>query len=334
MTFVFDVEADITDVMEGFRNMPTSNDSMIENLIGSPWLQSSLSYRSRSPVFSVESDPEPFNLNMNDAFESLDSYLPTECSQSYICKPLAIHLLDDGHIYRGLDTLECMQWANIELPALLAQIPQAENDDLKHGIELLLGPPTVDCVPYLVEVAVYLTSNKLDRNRCGSLIIWLLQNIPWAVLRDILAAQAWTIQAFAETVLEVAIEIGRQEIVSDLLENRRLKAIVRSKMLTRAAHSSNAQLLRFLLHAGARTKMRGHLIQPLIKARTIDITRILIEAGADVNARLSEVEGPLLVSATRRRDVELARYLISVGAHVNVSSGWGTPLNWPHVETR
>ena len=301
---------------------------MIENLIANPWLQPSLPHHSSSSVLAIEPSPSSLNLDINDIFESLDSYLPMQCSQSYLCKPLGIELLDDGRFCRGLDTFECMQKANVNLPALLAQMPQTQNDDLKHGIDLLLGPPTVDCVRYLVEVGVYLTSNKIDRYRSGKFISWILQNVPWAV-RYILSAQTSTIQAFAEIVLEVAIEMGKQEIVSDLLKHSRLKRLVQSsgELLVIAVRFQNVELVRLLLRAGARAEMRGRKILPLGVARTVDIARILVEAGADVNSEESKREGPLLVMAAMRRDVNLARYLIGAGAHVNVSAEYyGTPL--------
>lgn len=252
-----------------------------------------------------------------------------QCNQSYLCKPLGIELLDDGRFCRGLDTLECMQKANMDLPALLAQMPQTGNDDLKQGIELLLGPPTVDCVRYLVEVGVCLTSNKINRYRSGKFISWILQNVPWSVLKYILSAQASTIQAFAEVVLEVAIEVGKTEIVSDLLKNPRLKRLIQSSAepLIVAVRFGKAELVRLLLLEGARADMRGRKTLPLSVAMTFEIARILVEAGADVNAEESQREGPLLIRAALRRDVELARYLISAGARVNVAADLhGTPL--------
>ena len=268
---------------------------------------------------------------MNEAFESLDSYLPVQCSRLPLYKPLRIELLDVDPSYRGLNTLECMQKADVDLPALLADMPRTEDDDLQQGIDLLLGPSIVESVRYIVEVGVYLSSNSLYTYQTDNLIAWMLRNVSWAVLRPILSAPVPAIRAFAEAVLKAATKVANIQVVSDLLESPRLKSLVRSsgELLVRAVQTSNAELVRLFLHAGARANKGWSHILPLEEAKTVEIARMLVEAGADVNGLVLHGEGPPLVRAARRHDIKLAQYLISAGADVNkAASSKDTALSW------
>lgn len=313
----------------------TVNDTLVENLVANYWPQPSLPHYSNGYLLSAGSDPTINDSDTDDGFESLNAYLPMQNSQLPLCKPLGLELFGDRHS----DILRWSQKANMVLPALLANMPRIEGDDLQTSIDLLLGPPTVESVRHMVEIGVYLSSNRMGTMDMedSDFITWMLRIVPWAVLRPILSAQVSTIQAFAAEVLRVATEIENVRVVSDLLKNPSLTTLVRSsgELLVRAVRTSNAELVRVFLYAGVRADLEWNYTLrfryvPLLKAMTEEIARILIEPGADVNAlglvhASSLVPVSALVGAVKRGDVGLARYLISAGAHVNLSSH-PTPL--------
>lgn len=93
--------------------------------------------------------------------------------------------------------------------------------------------------------------------------------------------------------------------------------------LMAAAERGSQQLVRILLDAGADvnaatsrkvSSARGStaLISAVAKGH-MDIVRLLVEAGANVNAETTWGESPLY-EATRREDVEMVKYLLAHGA--------------------
>lgn len=304
--------------------MLTVNDTLVEKLLANYWAQSSPVQHSDHHIYSLELDP-------NNGSESLNAYLPMHNSLLPVCKPLAIELLDRKHSAKDRGILEWSQKAQMTLPALLASIPRIPGDDLQQSIDLLLGPPTVESLRYLVEVGLYLFSNNIiDIDESDDFITWMLRIVPWTVLKPILSTPVLTIQAFAESVFQVATSMGNVRIVTDLLQNPSFMSLVQSsgESLVRAVQTSNAELIRLLLDAGARPNLEWYIggPVPLIEAKTVEIARMLVEAGAVVNAKglARSIDDPgkwsvytALCGAVWRNDVKLARYLISVGADVN-----------------
>lgn len=283
------------------------------------------SYESNSTVY-----PET-----TDEFESLNAYLSMQTSSLSPCKPFRIELLYEHDFHDDWDVLERFQQAKINVSALLANMPLIQGDDLQQRIDLLLGPSTVESVRYAVEVGAYLVSNHIRGS--DNFIAGMLQIVPWTVLKLILSISVSTIQAFAEFVLWIATRLKNIRIVKDLLQNPRLARILRTgKLLVTAVETSNAMLVHLLLHAGARADWTWGNEVPLIRAKTVEIARLLVEAGADVNAtgvghtadgRSISPPSTALSVAIMNGDVKLARYLISAGADVNKSSICeGTPL--------
>lgn len=225
--------------------------------------------------------------------------------------------------YQRSDALERMQRAQRGFLALLTQMPRIDDDDSGEKMKLLLGLPTIDSIHYLVEFGAYVTSNKLFGN-ASDLVFRLLQHVPWTVLKGILSAPLFTIQAIAESVFNHAIKMGHIQVVIDMLEGLRFKKMIRSSaiLLNMAVESSNAELVRSFLDVGGRPDKAWGVRYPMEDARTVQIARMLVDSGADVNAGGSDA----LFRAVRRDDVDVVRYLIGAGARINRPSDCESPL--------
>lgn len=304
------------------------NDNLVEKLIANYWTQQSLVQHSNNHIHSLELEQTVYNYETNDEFESLNAYLPMQNGPLSLCKPLGIELLVEHYSHKDWDILEWSQDAQRTLPALLGSMPQILDDDIQQNIDLLLGPPTVESLRYVVEVGVYLSSNNFDTD---NFITWMLRIVPWTVLKPVLWTSISTIQAFAESVVRIATSMEKVRVVTDLLQNPCLTRLLKSsgEILLRGVETSNAELIRLLLHAGARTDPAGDHQAPLVAAKTLEVARMLVEAGADVNKAGGDREkapSTALCQAVRKHDVKLARYLISAGADVNLVPFYESPL--------
>ena len=316
----FSTEADFPDVVNGFEKMLSVKDTLVEKPIGNYWALPSPLQHSNSYTHSLELHPTVCDSGTSDEFESLDAYLPMQNSPLFLYKPLGIELLFADYSPKDSDIVEWSQKAQKIILALLAGMPQIPDDDFQQRIDLLFGPPTVESVRYVVEVGVYLSSNNIN---CERFIEWMLRIVPWAVLKPILSTPISAIQAFAESVLHVATSNENVRVVKDLLQTPGLTRLLRSSgnILSGAVLTSNAELVRLLLHAGARADQDP---DTLVYADTVEIAQMLVEAGADVNDK--EVADTALCEAVKSHDVKLARYLIGAGADVNLPSSSSHPL--------
>ena len=108
--------------------------------------------------------------------------------------------------------------------------------------------------------------------------------------------------------------------------------------LHRAVRKADTEALRMLLEAGADVNAQGRMSDtPLhiaARVRNIAAIRVLLEAGADVNAQGDNGDTPLH-HAARNGDTEALRMLLEAGADVNArqgGNGW-TPLDIAKAET-
>ena len=95
-----------------------------------------------------------------------------------------------------------------------------------------------------------------------------------------------------------------------------------------AARGGAIECARLLLDAGADVNADSHsLVTPVHQAATVDVMALLIERGADVDAQDSKGRTPLHL-ACRRGAVELAEFLICLGARTLIRNDQGkSPLD-------
>ena len=97
------------------------------------------------------------------------------------------------------------------------------------------------------------------------------------------------------------------------------------------------EIVRILVDAGADVNARDKDDDPLlytaVRVREPEIVRILVDAGADVNARDKD-DDPLLYTAVRVREPEIVRILVDAGADVNARDKDDDPLLYTAVRVR
>jgi ankyrin repeat protein len=157
----------------------------------------------------------------------------------------------------------------------------------------------------------------------------MLQSIPWLVLCPILATPAPSIRAFTESVFLYAITTERHQVVKDLLHLDFIRATVVSNgaALVAAVRTSSCKLVNLILDAEAcpkKTDYRNRL--PLTETSNVDVAKLLLKAGADINAKghisleydaIRSVYGPAVVAATASGNIDLVQFLIGKRANLN-----------------
>lgn len=315
----------------------TVNDPLAGNILANYWPRLSLLQHADWDTHLFEPNPIIYS-STNDGFDSLTAYPLMQDYLLPVCKPFGIDLIDDdlfrpSFAIKDCDILESFNTAKMKLTALLAGMPQMQGDDIQEKVDLLLGSPTVTSLRCVVEVGIYMSSNNLKG--IDDFIQWIFEKVPLTVLNFVLRNPTPTIRTFAESVLKVATDMENVEMVKNLLRHAHLKKLLKSsgKLLIRAVQRSNNELVRSLIDAGARADLKWQdllgLRVPLLEAKTVEIARTLVRAGADINAfgnaRFShswhigfDASLTALCVAVGNDDVKLARYLIDAGADVNL----------------
>ncbi|MEJ2575824.1 MAG: ankyrin repeat domain-containing protein [Gammaproteobacteria bacterium] len=127
--------------------------------------------------------------------------------------------------------------------------------------------------------------------------------------------------------LHVAAATGRVVVVKLLLKHgAEVNALDKENRtaLERAVLAGRTQIADLLLSQGARLEPSTLLLDAAhAGARDRDIVRWLVDHGADLEARSTDGDTPLLI-AVRDNNHRLARHLIDQGADVNVRDAGGT----------
>ena len=205
------------------------DDPLAGKIIANYWSRPSLLQQSDDDIHLLEANSIYYGTN--DGPGSMTVYSPTQDYMLPVCKPFGIELFNHkmlhheahghlavGHFVSPADWSihEWSLFAQSRLTALLANMPRMQSDDVQQRIELLLGPPTVESLRFMVEVGVYFSSNNIMSEY--GFIEWMFRTVPWTVLKFIFSTSNATIRAFAEFVLRVATSTKTVEILRELLK--------------------------------------------------------------------------------------------------------------------
>ena len=134
------------------------------------------------------------------------------------------------------------------------------------------------------------------------------------------------------TPLQVAVALGHTTITRILLEstNVNTRDMDIATLLHVAVRNRNFDLTQLLLNHGANVNAFGHQgVSPLheaVHSQNLDVVELLLKGGADVNARSWFNQSPLHLAASRG-NLDITRLLLNHGADVNARSWLGSWFN-------
>jgi hypothetical protein len=106
-----------------------------------------------------------------------------------------------------------------------------------------------------------------------------------------------------------------------------VRGLEAQRLLQRAAEAGDVDTVRAFIEEGGDVNARAGITTPLQQARGAEVVKLLVSAGADVNATSKEYCGPPLNFAAELGDTDSIRALLDAGAKVNGRSPDGeTPL--------
>lgn len=90
--------------------------------------------------------------------------------------------------------------------------------------------------------------------------------------------------------------------------------------LSEAASLGYVALVRYLLSVGVKLRVEGQeesVLHEGVRSGNVEMVKLLIEAGADVNAVDGILETPLHIAAEQDKNIEIVRLLITAGANID-----------------
>lgn len=178
--------------------------------------------------------------------------------------------------------------------SLQASIPERNQGELAYRLQELFDPSNNHSLCQLFQLALYFSSNNiLSEIQTDNFLEWMIQQNHDGLLMSFLEIECLSIRAFETRVLESAIRIGNWRILQRLINSRTdMGSFVQAK--------------------------GGRLPREVISRNHVDIAKILLQHGANVNAPFDESgsETPLHL-ASYKGHVEMVEMLLKAGANVN-----------------
>jgi ankyrin repeat protein len=184
-------------------------------------------------------------------------------------------------------------------------IPESFDGEISNKVQLLFDPSNNYSLYQLTEFALYfLSNNLLGKKQTDEFLTWIAQYKPRKLLRLLFETCTRTVYAFSRKLLESTSRIG------------------------------NANTLQLLMDSGVDKSCLsgvsgGRYLQLAISNKRMDVARLLLKNGVDVNPPLGEdpYNKPPLHFAAAAGDTDIVRLLIEAGARVDVCAEASTALS-------
>ena len=206
------------------------------------------------------------------------------------------------------------------------------NGELMERLQRLSVPSRRRSLFQLIEFGLYyLSNNLLSKKQTDGFLKWIIEQKYHGMIRSCLQTKMPTVHASATKILESAMRIGAadffQYLIDSGIDRSSLKGIYGNKYLLKAARHGHIIIAQILLENGAEVNapVSGEFPWPALQVATIsrdvDMVRILLKAGAEVDAGdyrywLSEPYKTALTTAISGNQIELVRILLEAGAHI------------------
>lgn len=219
----------------------------------------------------------------------------------------------------------------------MAVMPEADAQGYEDFLQRLLGPCHEDIMMQCIAVMIYFASNNLrfpTENTALIISQWLFLPDNLGFLRRLLSIKGPTTEALVEYLFGLAIEAENMIVITTMLQNAINPNSSRTRMfrtpLQHASQKGNIELTRLLLKAGAEVDAAPSTylwdsFTPLmlaVQAQKADLVDLLVSAGANVNME-NQGGDTALILATKLGNIDLVRNLIRAGADVNSTDGVG-----------
>ena len=232
-----------------------------------------------------------------------------------------------------------------QVPKLAARLdaimPEARVGEHYSIASKVLGPTDQGARLQLTKFAIHLLSNDLVDATCemrGTIIQWLHHHGNLLLLESLLSVQEPTIEALKEAIFRIAILAQDIDILKVVLRSginindQRVDLGLPCTPLQSVCKAGNLDMTRLLIEAGADVDARGdpRTSSPLASAAcsgNTEILKIMISANADVNSH-GESSQSALQAAIAEEGIDSVQVLLSAGADVHYANkNWDTALH-------
>jgi ankyrin repeat protein len=198
---------------------------------------------------------------------------------------------------------------------------------LLEDVEKVTGHLPDAFLLFLMYMINQISNNLLYEEHINSIIQWLDYINGYGLLTKLLALQGPTMEAFASNLLPAAIRQKDETLVSTLLDvgvnPNSPMGYGRKLPLVLAVELGNSNITKILLKAGADVNAPPAdgggrtALQAAVKEANIELVKILLDAEADVNAPPPNLHGSTaLQAAAEEANIELVKILLKAGADV------------------
>jgi ankyrin repeat protein len=175
-------------------------------------------------------------------------------------------------------------------------LPERHEGEVAARIYRLSGPDWYASTEEFLHICIFLISNNMDNDKLRqTLVSYLAEPSNKAVLSSLLSLEGTTMQMFKERLFIMAVSNNNSQLVIELLRrntNPNIRNVESGQTaLQSCVLNGNIELCRALLAAGADVnaepapaRLDGTALQMAARQLRLDITLLLLEHRADVNA--------------------------------------------------